>query len=117
MPSAPVAARLDPEGSELPVPAPVLPVVPAAVLAAAATVVEVVVDVAVEASEEDAAVAPASPSNCVATFKSAAIIADVGGADPRVSSSDWATGPTTNRMYWANFEAFAAVSPEVGTTR
>ena len=44
-------------------------------------------------------------------------MAGVGGADPKVSSSDWATGPTTNRMYWANFCALAAVRPEVGTTR
>ena len=40
-----------------------------------------------------------------------------GDADPSVVSSDWATGPTTNRMYWASFCALAAVRPEVGTTR
>jgi len=45
----------------------------------------------------------ASASNSVATFRSAATMLGVGGADPKVSSSDWATGPTTKRMYWANF--------------
>ena len=74
---------------------------------AAATVVEVV-EVPLEPQwgeadvELDTEVA-ASSSNSVATFRSAATMLGVGGADPNVSSSDSATGPTTNRMYWANF--------------
>jgi len=45
----------------------------------------------------------ASSSSSVATLRSAATMVGVGGADPKVVSSDWATGPTTNLMYWANF--------------
>jgi hypothetical protein len=80
---------------------------PYAALVDAAAVVEVVEDVeeVVElGSVEDIEleVAP-SASNSVATFRSAATMAGVGGAAPKVVSSDWATGPTTNRMYWANF--------------
>ena len=110
-----------------PVPLPVFPVEPvAAFVDAAATVVEVVDDgELVEVVEAppvgvDVVVALAvtlSPSNSVATLRSAATMAGVGGADPRVSSSDLATGPTANRMYWASFCALAGVRPDVGTTR
>ena len=110
---APVAAS--------PVPLPEFPVPPApedpvveSKDTAAAVVVEVVevgevvevvevVEVALGLVEEVEAEVAASPSNSTATFRSAATMLGVGGAAPRVSSSDWATGPTTNRMYWANF--------------
>ena len=123
---APVAARPAPL-PEFPVVAPVFPD-GASEDAAVAVVVEVVevadvvevvelVEVPPEEVVDVEADAADSPSNSVATFKSAVTMAGVGGADPRVSSSEAATGPTANRMYWANFWALAAGRPDVGTTR
>jgi hypothetical protein len=86
-----------------PVPLPEFPVFAAAALVdAATTVVEVVVDVVevVELVEPPPAVVDvvvawaavaASLSSSVATFRSAAVMAGVGGAEPKVSSSDCAT--------------------------
>ena len=113
-----------------PVPLPVFPVPPlgsAAPLAAVVAAVDVVVVDVVDVVElplllpvvalDNAAEVAASVSSSVATFRSAATIAGVGGAAPKVSSSDAATGPVTKRMYCANFDALLAVSPDVGTTR
>jgi len=116
------------------VPLPVFPVPPVGSAAPAVEAVATVVDVVeleepplaplepLELLEPPEVVAPdadfvATASTWSATFKSAATMLGVGGADPTVSSSDWPSGPTTKRMYWANFAAFAAVSPDVGTTR
>jgi hypothetical protein len=99
------------------VPLPVFPVPPVeanvALEDAAATVVDVVELVEVVELDEPALVVvevelveaevAASPSKTVATFRSAATIVGVGGADPNTSSSDWASGPTTYRMYCASF--------------
>ena len=111
MSAAPVVAS--------PAPLPVFPVPPLLVdadvaLADAAATVVVVVELPLAAVvdvvepplaalvEVEAEVADSSSSS-VATFRSAATMADVGGAAPKVASSDWPIGPTTNRMYWANF--------------
>jgi hypothetical protein len=80
-------------------------------------VVEVLPALPVVELDDEAGEVAASASSSVATFWSAATIAAVGGADPKVSSSDTATGPVTKRTSCANFEALLAVRPEVGTTR
>ena len=87
---APVAASPVPL-PEFPVPAaPVDPVVEFEAAATVVAVVDVVELVALPLGspvEVEAEVA-ASPSNFVATFRSAATMLGVGGADPKTSSSD-----------------------------